>query len=172
MRKVEVVPHNRERQNLFAIEAKAIAQILGSNFVEVHHIGSTAIPNIYAKPIIDLLVGVRDLDLVDSKNSLMEDFGYRAMGEYGISDRRYFYKCSSLGKRSHHVHIFPATSPQIKRHLAFRDYLIAHPLEAQQYSDLKRKLAEQHPYDIKSYMDGKHEFIQNIDIKAARYTQF
>ena len=163
MRKVEVVPHNPEWQNLFVIESKAIAKILGSNLVEIYHIGSTAIPNIYAKPIIDLLLAVENINQVDRQNESMENFGYEAMGEFGIGNRRYFRKHNALGQRTHHVHIFPANSPQIARHLAFRDYLIAHPLIAQKYSDLKQRLAQQHPHDIDSYMDGKDEFIKEID---------
>ena len=174
MRKVEVVPHNPEWHNLFKTEAKAIALALNaiaqtneSNVIDIHHIGSTAIPHIYAKPIIDLLVEVKDINEVDRQNHLMENLGYQAMGEYGISGRRYFRKDNSLGTRTHHVHIFETNSPEIKRHLAFRDYMTAHPSEAQQYSNLKRKLAHQYPHDIESYMDGKHDFIQNIDRKAA-----
>jgi len=172
MRKVEVVPHNPKWQNLFEIEQSAIAQILHSNLVEIHHIGSTSIPNIYAKPIIDLLVAVKDLDRVDRQNSLMENLGYQAMGEFGISERRYFRKDNSSGIRTHHVHIFEIHSPQIKRHLAFRDYLIAHPAEAKQYSDLKQKLAKAYPHNIESYMDGKDAFIKDIDRKAIQYNKF
>lgn len=169
MRKVEVVPHSPQWKNLYQTEARAIAKIFDSNFVAVHHIGSTAIPKICAKPIIDLLIVVKDIEKVEQYNSLMENLGYEPMGEFGISDRRYFRKHNSLGIRSHHVHVFPVNSLQIERHLAFRNYLIAHPSEAQQYSNLKRKLARQHPHDIDSYMDGKDEFIQDIDRKAAQY---
>lgn len=168
MRKVEVVEHNREWQNLFKRESEFIAKALNENVVAIHHIGSTAIPNIYAKPIIDLLVEVNNIDRVNRSNSDMKRLGYQAMGEFGIVGRRYFRKVNSSGIRTHHVHIFEANSPEIKRHLAFRDYMIAHPAEAQQYSDLKRKLAKQFPEDIESYMDGKDEFIKNIDRKATQ----
>lgn len=171
MRKVEVVPHNPEWQNLFVIEAKAIAEILESNLVEIYHIGSTSIPGIYAKPIIDLLVAVKEIDKVDRHNTAMGNLGYEVMGEFGMSDRRFFRKDNFEGKRTHHVHIFPANSPQILRHLTFRDYLIAHPLLAQKYSDLKRQLAQQYPNDIDSYMDGKDEFIKEIDRQALEWNR-
>jgi len=169
MRKVEVVPHNSEWQNLFQTEAKAIAKILKPNSVEIYHIGSTSIPSIYAKPIIDILVAVEDIDRVDSQNRSMENLGYRAKGEFGISGRRFFRKDNSEGKRTHHVHIFATNSVQISRHLAFRDYLTAHPLLAQQYSDLKCELAQKYPHDINSYMDGKDGFIKDIDRQAAKW---
>ena len=168
MRKVEVVEHNPDWGNLFKTESQYISQALDRNVVAIHHIGSTAIPHIYAKPIIDLLIEVNNINEVDRSNDKMKRIGYQAMGEFGISDRRFFRKDNSSGIRTHHVHVFETNSPQIKRHLAFRDYMIAHPAKAQQYSDLKRKLAQQFPQNIESYMDGKDEFIKNIDREAAR----
>jgi GrpB-like predicted nucleotidyltransferase (UPF0157 family) len=167
MRKVEVVPHNPDWQQTFEQAAQQVAQALGDNVVAIHHIGSTAIPDIYAKPIIDLLLVVRAIVLVDQHNPTMAAQGYEAMGEYGIPGRRYFRKHDAAGVRTHHVHVFEVGSAQIERHLAFRDYLRSHPAEAQAYSDLKRRLAQTHPTDIDAYMDGKHGFIQAIDATAA-----
>jgi GrpB-like predicted nucleotidyltransferase (UPF0157 family) len=137
--------------------------------VSIHHIGSTAIPHIYAKPIIDLLVEVKDILVVDQCDSAMEKLGYVVMGEFGIPDRRFFLKDNAAGIRTHHVHVFAIDSPQIQRHLAFRDYLIAHLGIAQEYSDLKRDLAQQYPQDIQGYMDGKDGFIKEIDQQAAQW---
>lgn len=162
--KVEVVPHNSQWKKAFEIESKQIATAIGKNIVAIHHIGSTAIPTIYAKPIIDFLVEVRDLTLVDKRNAAMETLEYEAMGEFGIKNRRYFRK-----DRTHHVHIFEVNSPEITRHLAFRDYLIAHPKIALEYSDLKRKLAQQYPEDIEGYMDGKDGFIKATEKKAVEW---
>ena len=167
MRKVEAVPHNPAWQQAFEREARQIAQTLGDNVVAIHHIGNTAIPSIYAKPIIDLLPVVRAIALVDQHNSTMAAQGYEAMGEYGIAGRRYFRKHDAAGVRTHHVHVFEVGSAHIERHLTFRDYLRSHPAEAQAYSDLKRRLAQIHPADIEAYMDGKDGFIKAIDAKAA-----
>lgn len=165
--RIEVVPHDLKWQSGFKLESIAIAKALEQNVVAIYHIGSTAIPNIYAKPIIDLLVEVNNINEVDSQNATMETLGYQAMGEFGIVGRRYFRKHNPLGTRTHHVHIFETHSPEITRHLTFRDYMISHPVEAQEYSDLKRKLAKKYPHDIEGYMDGKDEFIKDIDRKAA-----
>jgi len=73
-------------------------------------IGSTAIPGIYAKPIIDLLVEVKDIIKVDEQSSAMESLGYEVMGEFGIPDRRYFRKDSQEGVRTHHIHTFEVGS--------------------------------------------------------------
>jgi len=167
--KVEVIPHNPRWRDAFEAEAKHVADALGENVVVIHHIGSTAIPNIYAKPVIDLLVEVRDITEVDGRSSAMESLGYEVMGEYGIAGRRYFRKETREGIRTHHIHAFEAGSAEVERHLAFRDYMIAHPGDAQRYSELKRKLAEEHPQSIDEYMDGKDGFIKEIDRRAAHW---
>jgi GrpB-like predicted nucleotidyltransferase (UPF0157 family) len=169
MKKVEVVPHDSEWQKAFAAEAKLIAPALGDNVVAVYHIGSTAIPGIYAKPVIDLLIEVKNITEVDNRSAAMESLGYEVMGEFGISGRRYFRKDSIKGIRTHQIHTFESGSAQVERHLAFRDYLIAHPADAQKYSELKRKLAVEHPQNIDGYIDGKDGFIKEIDRKAAEW---
>jgi GrpB-like predicted nucleotidyltransferase (UPF0157 family) len=169
MTKVEVVPHNPQWRDAFEAEAKYVAAALGENVVSIHHIGSTAIPNIYAKPVVDLLVEVRDITEVDGQSSAMESIGYEVMGEYGISGRRYFRKQIREGIRTHNIHAFEAGSAEVERHLAFRDYIIAHPEDAQRYSELKRKLADEHPQSIDGYMDGKDGFIKEMDRRAAHW---
>jgi GrpB-like predicted nucleotidyltransferase (UPF0157 family) len=169
MRKVEVVSNNPKWQEAFEVESTCITNTLGKNVVAIHHIGSTAIPNIYAKPIIDLLVEVKDIFKVDEQSLAMEALEYEVMGEFGISGRRFFLKNNKEGVRTHHVHIFEVSSAQVERHLSFRDYMNAHPKDAQKYSELKRKLAREHPTNIDGYMDGKNEFIKEIDMKAVQW---
>lgn len=169
MRTVEVVPYNLNWPEKFKAESKRVADALGDNIVAIHHIGSTAIPRIYAKPIIDLLVEVKGIMRVDEQSSLMAYLGYEAMGEFGISGRRYFRKFNLQRIRTHHIHVFQVGSNQVARHLTFRDYMLAHPQKAQQYSDLKRKLAKEYPTDIDGYMDGKDGFIKEIDKSAAAW---
>jgi GrpB-like predicted nucleotidyltransferase (UPF0157 family) len=170
--RVEVVPHNPAWQNEFEHESKQVASALGKNVVAVHHIGSTAIPNIYAKPVIDLLVEVNDITQVDESSSEMEALGYEAMGEFGIPGRRYFRKDNEAGVRTHHVHTFETDSPAIERHLAFRDYMMAHPEDAQQYSELKRALMKKlHGSDIEGYMDGKDGFIKQMEKRAVAWSR-
>ncbi|MDT4966967.1 MAG: hypothetical protein QOJ64_1704 [Acidobacteriota bacterium] len=169
MRKVEVVAHDPHWRVAFEAEATQVAAALGPNVVAIHHIGSTAIPNIYAKPIIDLLVEMRDIAEVDERSSAMESLGYEAMGEYGIPGRRFFRKDNREGIRTHHIHAFEAGSAEGERHLAFRDYMIAHAEDALEYSELKRKLAQEHSQSIDGYMDGKDGFIKEIDRRAAQW---
>ena len=169
MRKVVVVPHDPRWRDAFEAEAKHVAAALGENVVAIHHIGSTAIPDIHAKPVIDLLVEVRDVTEVDGRSSAMESLGYEVMGEYGIPGRRYFRKDNREGVRTHNIHAFEAGSAEAERHLAFRDYMLAHPEDAQRYGELKRKLAEEHPQSMDGYMDGKDGFIKEMDQRAAHW---
>ncbi len=169
MQILEVVRHNPRWRDIFVTEAKHIAAAFSENIVAIHHIGSTAIPNIYAKPVIDMLVVVRNIVEVEAQSSSMESLGYEVMGEFGISGRRYFRKDDRKGIRTHQIHTFAAGSPEIERHLAFRDYMIAHPDDAQKYSELKRTLAAEHSQNPDGYMDGKDGLINEIDDKAAKW---
>jgi GrpB-like predicted nucleotidyltransferase (UPF0157 family) len=167
--KVEVVPHDPSWRSKFEDEAKQVALALGENVVIIHHIGSTSIPHIYAKPIIDMLVEVKDITKVDADNSAMEALGYKVMGEFGLPGRRFFRKYDQTGKRTHHVHVFEINISEVQRHLAFRDYMIAHPEYANKYSELKRQLAKQYPEDIDGYMDGKDGFIKDMEKRAIEW---
>jgi Uncharacterized conserved protein len=167
--KVEIVPYDRKWREAFEAESKLVAASLGGNTFSIHHIGSTSIPNIYAKPVIDILVEVIDIQDVDLYTTEMSTLGYEVMGEFGIPDRRYFRKDNEIGIRTHQIHAFQKGCVQITRHLAFRDYMIAHPEEAEKYSELKRKLVELYAGDPESYIDGKDAFIQEIDRRAAQW---
>jgi len=164
-RKVDVVSYDPAWADMFLTEAEVLRNVFGDQLVDVHHIGSTAIPGILAKPILDLLVEVRDIREVDEMNSEMWELGYASLGEYGIPERRYFVKKSG---ETHmvHIHTFQTGNPQVERHLNFRNYLIANPQEAQAYSRLKEKLAQQFAENIDGYVEGKNDFIQEIDRKA------
>ena len=164
--RVSVIAHDPVWKSHFEAEADHIARALRDMVVFPHHIGSTAIPGIFAKPIIDILLEVDDIIRLADKRSAMEQLGYEGLGEFGIPGRRYFRKENAAGIRTHQVHAFQADSPEIERHLAFRDYMIAHPGEAQTYSVLKQRLAQEHPEDIEAYMAGKDPFIKAHEAKA------
>ena len=166
-RKVEVVPHHPNWHSAFKSESQQVRVAIGENIIAIHHIGSTAISTIHAKPIIDLLVEVSEIDRVDDRNPQMRSLGYECMGEFGILSRRFFRKDNAARVRTHHIYTFEVHSAQIKRHLAFRDYMNAHPEAAQQYNELKQQLAKQYPNDIQGYLDGKAGFIHAIDLNAA-----
>jgi GrpB-like predicted nucleotidyltransferase (UPF0157 family) len=161
-RRVEILPYRAEWPALFRAEADRLSGVLGEEMLAIHHIGSTAIPGISAKPIIDILVEVTDIAAVDRYSPALVEIGYTAHGEYGIPGRRFYTKGGDEA-RTHHLHIFQSGDPEIQRHLSFRDYMLAHPREARRYGLLKEELACKYPADINGYMDGKDAFIREID---------
>lgn len=164
-RKVEVVPPDPTWARTFEEEAGRIAAALGGEVVAVHHVGSTAIPGISAKPIVDFLVEVRRIEKVDDLSGAMAERGYEAWGEHGLPGRRFFTKGEGSG-RVCHVHVFQEGTPEAERHLAFRDYMVSHLEEAQAYGRLKEALAKEFPADIEAYMDGKDAFIKETEGRA------
>ncbi len=166
VRKVEVVPHNPDWAKQFAQEADDIGAVWGDEVIAIHHIGSTAIPSIKAKPIIDMLVEVRDIEKLDEYNAQMMALGYEPKREHGIPRRRFFAKGGDIA-RTHHVHVFQVGDAEITRHLNFRDYMLAHPEAAQAYSLLKEELARKYAEDIEGYIAGKDAFIKEMDEKTA-----
>lgn len=162
---ITVAPYDTNWPNLFHQESEKLHSVLGDQLVDIHHIGSTAIPGIWAKPVIDIIPVVKDIASVDRYNPAMKAAGYIPMGEYGIPFRRYFQKDKD-GFRTHNIHVFEHGNLEIERHLAFRDYMRSHPKEAEAYSVLKQQLAVQFPNDIRAYCDGKDHLIRQIDNAA------
>ncbi|AIF80677.1 hypothetical protein I862_00560 [endosymbiont of Acanthamoeba sp. UWC8] len=167
-RKVEVVAYKEEWKKIFHEEATNIKELMGELITYIHHIGSTSISNIKAKPIVDIMPVVKDIAQVDAFNMEMEAMGYKAYGEYGLTGRRYFAKFSNQEENTRvaHVHFYQEGNLEVEQHLLFRDYLISHPQDALRYSELKESLAEKYPNDIDRYRMGKDIFIKQILKKA------
>ncbi len=163
-RRVGVVSYNPNWKKMYKEESEKIKNILNDIIVDIHHIGSTAIPGIKAKPVIDILVEVKNIKAVDQYNNKMEELRYEVMGEHGIPKRRFFRKGGN--KRTHHIHIFQAGNEEIERHINFKEYLITHPDKGREYSKLKEKLVNKYAYDVENYTNGKSDFIKEIDKKA------
>ncbi|GAF89235.1 unnamed protein product [marine sediment metagenome] len=163
-RRVGVVSYNPNWKKMYKEESEKIKNILNDIIVDIHHIGSTAIPGIKAKPVIDILVEVKNLEAVDQYNNKMEELGYEVMGEHGIPKRRFFRKGGN--KRTHHIHIFQVGNEEIERHINFKEYLITHPDKGREYSKLKEKLVNKYTYDVENYTNSKSDFIKEIDKKA------
>jgi GrpB-like predicted nucleotidyltransferase (UPF0157 family) len=149
-----------------AVEYVAGLQVLGSTLVAVHHIGSTSVPGLAAKPIIDLMPVATSLHELDRKRSLVESLGYGWHGELGIAGRRYCTLSDGGGNRIAQLHFFTAESPQIVRHLAFRDFLRVHPEEARAYEGEKRRARDLHPNDSHAYTNEKAAWIERTEAEA------
>ncbi len=155
---VEVMPYDSNWLKIFEAEAKLLQKALGGNCVAVHHIGSTSIPGLAAKPIIDILPVVKDLSKID--NSKLVALGYIPRGEMGMPFRRFYNKGEP--QRTHHLHIWENGNPEIQKHLLFKKYLMTHPEMVARYSDLKFKLANEFRTDRESYTASKDLLIKEI----------
>lgn len=166
-REVELVPHNPEWSRLADEETERILTELNFPVVGIYHIGSTSVPGIKAKPILDFVLEVEDLHDVIQNQEVFQKLGYTSKGEFGIPGRQFFTRDTN-GERSHHLHVFQQGHPDIERHLIFRDYLRANPDAAREYEQLKEELAQRFPNASGDYTEAKSEFILSMD-EVARY---
>jgi len=168
MRQVQVKAWTPEWSTRYEAESAILQAIFTDQLLAMHHIGSTSVPAIgYAKPIIDILLLVRQIDDVPLYYEPLIRAGYKPRGENGIAGREYFTKGDD--QRTHHLHIYEPVHPQTIQHLLFRDYLIHHPQQALQYGELKRRLADQFPHDPAAYQQAKADHCQNIISDAQQW---
>lgn len=150
---------------MYEEEKAKILSVIGHKVVAIEHIGSTAVPNLGAKPIIDIMVAVRHLSDAEECIEPLKSIGYEYVPENEISipERRYFQKGTSEAPNQHsHLHMVERTSDFWQRQLLFRDYLRAHPDVANQYCQLKKKLAAKHGSNREAYTDAKTSFIKSV----------
>ncbi len=164
MRQVIVTPYQSSWPEAFQEEKEQLKTIFGDRLLAVHHIGSTSVPGLSAKPILDILPVVDSLDGIEAFDAAMEQIGYEAKGEFGMSGRRYYRKGGD--NRTHHIHLYADGNPEIIRHVVFRDYLRQHPEEVEAYSTIKERLAHQYPEDISAYIAGKDSFVKTMEQRA------
>ncbi|WP_315312328.1 GrpB family protein [Pantoea vagans] len=157
MRTVIVVPYDDKWPEMFEAESLLIKTLLDGVAKDIHHIGSTSVPGLSAKPIIDILLEVSDINELDRYNCVMAHAGYVIRGENGISGRRYFIKGGE--QRSHQVHAFASGDIQVLRHLIFRDYLRKNTPIAEMYAELKHSAALLSRNDAHRYSALKANFI-------------
>ncbi|MGJ8644485.1 MAG: GrpB family protein [Luteolibacter sp.] len=165
--KIEVLPYCPEWPASFEREKTLLLASIGQVTMEVHHIGSTAVESLAAKPIIDIMLEVTSLKELDTCDEKIIQLGYEAMGEYGIHGRRYYRKGGD--ERTHQIHAFQTADKNLTRHLAFRDYLRTHPDVRNEYGKLKIQVASHCNHDIGHYCDGKNDFIKLHEAKALEW---
>ena len=164
---VELVPHSPAWAEHARCESARLRDAIGIALVAVHHIGSTSIPGIAAKPIVDLIPEVTSLEALDAAKERVVALGYEWWGEYGMAGRRY---CTLIdpatGKRAVQLHCFATGSPHIARHLAFCDYMRRHPERARAYEAEKIRARDLHPTDSHAYTDAKSAWIVAVEAEA------
>ena len=166
-REVELVPHNPDWSHQADEEAQRIMSGLTIPIIGIYHIGSTSVAGIKAKPILDFVIEVENLEDVIQAAPEFEAIGYESKGEYGIPGRQFFTRDTD-GDRTHHLHVFQIGHPDIERHTVFRDFLRANPDAAREYEKLKEKLAKRFPKQSGNYTAAKSDFILSMD-EVARY---
>ena len=168
--RVELRPHDPQWASKAAAESQAPAAAMGSCMLNVHHIGSTSIPNIHAKPILDLMPVVTGLAELDKGRQQIEALGYEWWGEFGLPGRRYCSKSDpDTELRLVQLHCYAQGSPEITRHLAFRDYLRGHPGVARAYDCEKIRCQALHPDDLHAYGDCKSHWIERTEAEAVTW---
>ena len=166
---VRLAPYTPEWPRLFEEERRRIEEAVGGHALAVEHVGSTSVPGLPAKPIIDIMLAVRELSEVEHCVAPIERLGYVYKGENGLPERHFFAKGEP---RTHHIHLVRIDGDHWRKHLLFRDYLRQHPTLAQEYAALKRRLAEQYHSDRAAYTDAKNPFITRVlELAAAHQHQ-
>jgi GrpB-like predicted nucleotidyltransferase (UPF0157 family) len=171
--KVDIVPYDSRWAQLFDEERAQLVALFPAIVRRVEHFGSTAVPGLSAKPIVDMLVEVTSLDETKSHIvPVLEASGYDYLWRPTTGDDTppfyaWFIKRDTNRQRTHHIHMVERDFPQWEA-LLFRDYLIAHADAAQQYVDVKRRLAAQFPNDRSAYTDAKGEFVRRITDAARK----
>lgn len=162
-----LAPHDPRWKDLYAAEASRLRAVFDDALVSTEHIGSTSIPDILAKPVIDIAAAAISLDVIDRLAPKMGAIGYEARGEHGIPGRRYFKKRGREKEPGFHLHVFERGSDNLRRHLLFRDFLLAEPGVAADYSALKKKIVGQDGALPPDYSARKDAFIADILRRAA-----
>src|ERR687884_587331 len=161
---IQVVPYDPAWPAMFARQAAELRNALGAVALRIDHIGSTAIPLLAAKPIIDVQISVADFEPLDSYRAPLEHLGYVFRADNPERTKRYFRE--PPGQRRTHIHVRRAGSFSEQLALLFRDFVRAHADVAAEYAELKIKLAEQYSGDRTAYTDAKGPSIWSVIAQA------
>ena len=159
---VVVRPYDEQwKQDFLRIQAE-LTNALGQLAIGIEHVGSTSVQGLSAKPIIDIDVVIQDYTVLEAVVSALGEIGYQHEGNLGIVGREAFKYDGKEHLKKHHLYVCPEDSPELRRHIAFRDFLRAHPEAVREYSRIKEEGAKQYPNDIERYIEHKSPFIEKI----------
>ncbi|WP_174615933.1 GrpB family protein [Virgibacillus ihumii] len=164
--KVRLSEYDENWVQMYDDEVQILKGIFGDNVIKFEHFGSTSVPGMKAKPVIDMMCLVKGIKKIDSFNDHMRSLGFDIAGEWGIQGRRLFRKGGET--RTHHIHVYQYGNPQIERHLVLRDYLRTHPDEVERYRSLKEELAQRYD-DTAFYSKAKKPFVKDLELRALNW---
>ena len=159
---VVALPYDEQWKHDFLQIKAELANVLGQLAMEIEHVGSTSVQGLSAKPIIDIDIVIKDYNELEKVISALGKIGYQHEGNLGITGREAFRYDEKEHLCKHHLYVCPEDSPELKRHIAFRDYLQTHPDAVQEYSRIKEEGAQLFPDDIDRYIEHKYPFIEKI----------
>ena len=159
---VVVLPYDEQWEQAFAHIKDEIQEVLGSLALRIEHVGSTSVRGLSAKPIIDIDVVIKDYSVFDAVVSALEEIGYHHEGDLGIVAREAFKYNGKEHLQKHHLYVCPQDSAELKRHIAFRNYLRSDAKAVREYGRIKEEGAALYPHDIEKYIQHKSLFIENI----------
>ncbi|MBO4697642.1 MAG: GrpB family protein [Lachnospiraceae bacterium] len=159
---VVVEPYNEVWKKDFADIKAELEPALGGLALRIEHVGSTSVPGLSAKPIIDIDVVIEDYSKLNAAVEALARIGYQHEGDQGIPGREAFKYDGKEHLRKHHLYVCPADSAELHRHVTFRDYLRSHPETVRGYSRIKEEGAALYPYDIDRYIEHKSPFIESV----------
>lgn len=169
-KKVEVVPYDPAWPTRFEELQLHLLSILSGQDVRVEHVGSTSVPGLAAKPILDIDVVLQNGTDFEQVKAALELNGYHHIGDLGISGREAFKYDDKPQLMSHHLYVLPENSEELKRHLTFRDWLRSHPEDREAYAQVKLAAAQKFPDDIGAYIDAKSDIIFDIYRRCGLYS--
>jgi len=159
---VVVLPYDEQwKQDFLKIKAE-LANALGQLAIGIEHVGSTSVQGLSAKPIIDIDVVIKGYTILEDVISALGEIGYQHEGNLGIVGREAFKYDGKEHLKMHHLYVCPEDSPELRKHIAFRDFLRVHPEAVREYSRIKEEGAKQYPNDIERYIEHKSPFIEKI----------
>ncbi len=171
-RPYSIQEYNPEWPIKFKSIKKFLEEVFKEKAIQIEHIGSTSIPGMKAKPVIDVAVLVNDIEPFTEERKLMEEAGYKSIDNYIGPNTLIFYKEDEAQRKSENIHVWPKDHPKADRTILMRDYFRTHPEHAKRYAELKEKLTLEHPDDYPAYRAGKDNFLEEIATLSNEWRDF
>ena len=166
---VVVLPYDEAWKKDFEDIKAELLTVLEGLVLRIEHVGSTSVPGLAAKPIIDIDIGIDGADSFEKVKAALGTIGYQHEGDLGIPGREAFKYEGKEHLRKHHLYVCSEDAEELKRHTSFRDYLLSHPEALKEYGRIKEEGARLYPYDIDKYIEPKSSFIEDIYAKIAEH---